>query len=422
MNILVVSSKYPYEYSGSGLRCHNTYLRLQKKYGINYRVLTSSVTENSSCEYEIDDLSVTRISLKPFCSYFFLNYGSNSKLVYLLFRAVGKIFYRLDYIVEAFLTFSYLFRIRKWIDFIHVYGNVNVTGATLTFSKIFGKKILYEVVNFEDHKDYNPLTYYEPFILRLIFGTGFRSNWYVVAISEILEDLCVKHNPKVNIIHRPNPVDELKFHPVSYEIKNNLRHKLSKFEESDIVIVNISKFMPRKNQILIVDALQYLPKKYKLLLIGPLVTEGPFAERDFDYYESIQKLTIDLNLTHRIQIKTGFIDNVEEYFSLSDVFVFPSMDEALGTPMLESLACGIPVVMSRIKGVSDVWIDDGINGFLSDLNPKELARNILLSQNLTKENLSKKSKDILNIASTALIDKKYMTIFEKIMNINGDVF
>ena len=54
MNILVVSSKYPPEYSGSGLRCHNTFIRLKKKFGINYKVLTSSVTENRNCKYEID--------------------------------------------------------------------------------------------------------------------------------------------------------------------------------------------------------------------------------------------------------------------------------------------------------------------------------------------------------------------------------
>jgi len=415
LNILVVSSKYPPEYSGSGLRCHKTYLRLKEKYSINYKVLTSSVTENRSCEYKIDDVNVSRISLKPFHSAYYLNFKSGKKIIDIAFRLAGKLFYRLDYFTEAFLTFIYLVRLRKWYDFIHMYGNVNVTGAVLTFSKIFNKKVLYEVVNFDDHKDYNPLAYYEPFFVRLIFGGGFKKNWKVIVISKILEELCNRHNPGISILHRPNPVDELKFHPVSNQSKIFLRSKLSKFSASDVVIINISKFIPRKNQILIVDALQYLPKKYKLLMIGPLIKEGPLAERDFAYFQSINKLIRKLGLTNRIQVKTGFFDNVEKYFNLSDLFVFPTTDEALGTPMLESLACGVPVVMTKINGVSDVWIDEGINGYLFNLNSKVLSEKILLSQKLKKENLIKKSKEILNIASTYQIDKQYNDIFDEIM-------
>jgi glycosyltransferase involved in cell wall biosynthesis len=415
MNILVVSSKYPPEYSGSGLRCHNTYIRLKEKYSINYKVLTSSVTENRNCKYKIDGVSVNRISLKPFHSAYFLNYKSGKKIIDIPFRLAGKLFYRLDYFTEAFLTFVYLVRLRKWYDFIHVYGNVNVTAAVLTFSKIFNKKVLYEVVNFDDHKDYNPLAYYEPFFVRLIFGAGFKKNWKVIAISKILEELCHRHNPTINIVHRPNPVDELKFHPVSNQVKISLRGELSKFSESDVVIINISKFIPRKNQILIVDALQYLPKKYKLLMIGPLIKDGPLAERDFTYFKSINKLTKRLVLTDRVQIKTGFFDNVEKYFNLSDLFVFPTTDEAFGTPMLESFACAVPVVMAKIKGVSDVWIDDGVNGHLFKLDAKELSEKILLSQKLKKENLNRKSKEILDVASTAVIDKQYKKIFEKLI-------
>ena len=36
MKVLVISSKYQPEYSGSGLRAHNTYIRLKKNYNINY--------------------------------------------------------------------------------------------------------------------------------------------------------------------------------------------------------------------------------------------------------------------------------------------------------------------------------------------------------------------------------------------------
>jgi glycosyltransferase involved in cell wall biosynthesis len=414
INILVVSSKYPPEYSGSGLRCHNTYLRLKKKYAINYKVLSSSVIDNRSSTYEIDGVSVKRISLKPFNSTFFLNYRSSNRLIDVLSKLIGKIFYRLDYFTEASLTFVYLIRLSWWYDLIHIFGNVNVTAATLTFSKIFNKKVVYEVVNFYNNKDYDPLAYYEPLFVKLLFGREFRQHWQVIAISKILEELCQRHNPTANIIHRPNPVNELKFRPVSQQTKISFRNKLSQFAESDILIINIAKFIPLKNQILIVEALQHLPENYKLLLVGPLVEDGPLVERDHDYFQSINKLIEKLVLKDRVQIKTGFFENVEKYFQLSDIFAFPTTNEALGTPMLESLSCAVPVVMTRIKGVSDVWIDDGINGYLSELDAKEFAEKILLSQKLKQEELNQKSKEILDIASTSAIDEQYMQIFNKL--------
>ena len=43
MKVLVISSKYPPEYSGSGLRAHNTYLRLLEKYAVKNSYLSDAV-------------------------------------------------------------------------------------------------------------------------------------------------------------------------------------------------------------------------------------------------------------------------------------------------------------------------------------------------------------------------------------------
>ena len=43
MKVLLVSSKYLPEYSGSGLRAHNLYKRLCRKFDIDYDVLCNSL-------------------------------------------------------------------------------------------------------------------------------------------------------------------------------------------------------------------------------------------------------------------------------------------------------------------------------------------------------------------------------------------
>ena len=64
MKILLVSSKYPPEYSGSGNRIHNTYLRLKKKFGINFTVITSSTIKFTNKKYNHESIDCYRISRK----------------------------------------------------------------------------------------------------------------------------------------------------------------------------------------------------------------------------------------------------------------------------------------------------------------------------------------------------------------------
>ena len=61
MKVLLVSSKYPPEYSGSGLRAHNTHLRLRQKYGIETEVVCSSTEFSSRLNYIKDGLKVSRV-------------------------------------------------------------------------------------------------------------------------------------------------------------------------------------------------------------------------------------------------------------------------------------------------------------------------------------------------------------------------
>ena len=62
MKVLVVSSKYSPEYSGSGYRARNTYLRLLEKYDITFEVVCSSVEFTESKEYRSDEVLVTRVA------------------------------------------------------------------------------------------------------------------------------------------------------------------------------------------------------------------------------------------------------------------------------------------------------------------------------------------------------------------------
>lgn len=407
INVLVVSSKYEPEYAGSAIRARSTYRRLFEKFPLDYEVLASSVTHNHCAVYQVDKHKVTRIAKKPFP--LATDVAAKEKRP----TAAEKLKHGCNYLVELVLTWKYLIFNAGRFDVIHVFGKNWVTAAVVTFAKMAHKPLITELCNEVD----TPY-HYEPPIFRLIFGERFPKDTVIVCISKALENMCRRYGYADNIWLRPNPVDTAKFF-IDPENKAAFRRRYTKFGPDDVVLLCISKFRPSKNQIFLVEVMKNLPGRFKLLLAGPIVEKGPLCKRDRAYLESIQTSIRQSGLGPRVEVQVKFIDSVDEYMKMSDVFLFPTTTEALGTPMLEAFCCGIPVVANRIPDVTDYWIENGKNGFISDLDAGEFAKRAEMAARIDKAVLRQKREEIASLCSAEVIDRKYFDLIKKLARSEG---
>jgi glycosyltransferase involved in cell wall biosynthesis len=83
------------------------------------------------------------------------------------------------------------------------------------------------------------------------------------------------------------------------------------------------------------------------------------------------------------------------YYAAADAYVGPSIEDAFGLPVIEAMACGLPVIASVRAGASEA-IQHGLNGFLlqDPTNPEELAQLIknLFSNQTLRQQLGKSAE------------------------------
>jgi len=387
MKILLVSSKYQPEYSGSGFRAHNTYKRLEKDYPLTFDVLSNSINFQGNRNYTHEDKEVYCIS-SPY------KIPSNKSLIRNILIIVGMLW-------EIFYTWKYIRKNIGQYDLLHTFGNSWSIGLLTLYFSWKKKPIIRELCN----EMPNPL--YPIQIQSMIKKVFQKDNTLVVAISLRLERLARKFGMK-HIWTRPNPIDEKK-----YFVANNkytLRNKLCKFGEDDIVLSLIANYIDRKNQLFALEVLKKLPTQYKLVLAGPLKNEGK------KYYDKVLSKIKLWGLEDRVDITNGFVENFDEYLKMSDVFLFPSKAEGLGTPLLEAQACAIPVVSNDIEGISDMVIKPGKGGYYHDFDVPLWTEAIIKAASIPHEVLLENVDFIRSISAHSIIDKEYFEKIKKLIN------
>ncbi|MGM9904126.1 MAG: glycosyltransferase [Enterococcus sp.] len=175
----------------------------------------------------------------------------------------------------------------------------------------------------------------------------------------------------------------------SYELTNS------------IVLGTIGRIEPVKNHQFLLKIIEKLDKKYKLVIIG----EG---SRKKQLIKEIKKR----GLESRVVIINPKMD-IYKYYSMFDIFMFPSLKEGLGNVGIEAQINGLSVVCST--GVpKDIKISDNIY-FLSTKNTNHWLD--VINANLRKKNIQLDLNLKFNIEETV---EEYEKIYSFMMNESGD--
>ena len=155
------------------------------------------------------------------------------------------------------------------------------------------------------------------------------------------------------IIH--NGVDLQVFRPKD---KNLIREKLG-IDNTKIILLFLAEniHVKRKGLKLLLDAISSLNNKndYALITVG--------KDQSTDYS------MVDEHYHFAITNEKSKLANI---FNAADLFIIPSLQENFPNAVIESLACGTPVVGFNVGGIPEI-IENGKNGFLvKEINAKAL--------------------------------------------------
>jgi glycosyltransferase involved in cell wall biosynthesis len=194
-------------------------------------------------------------------------------------------------------------------------------------------------------------------------ATALRNLWLrdadaFVAMSRVIRDEMREAGvPRERIVLLPHGVDTERFSPATAEEKLALRRDLGLPE--GVLAVYAGRLLRGKGLETLVDAFAAIADQAPGLGV---VMVGSGEGQALSIEDELRGRVAARGLGARV-VFAGRSERVEDYLRSADVFVFPSVFEALGIALVEAAACALPAVASRTGGIVDV-VEDGVSGRL----------------------------------------------------------
>ncbi|HME00408.1 MAG TPA: glycosyltransferase family 1 protein [Terriglobia bacterium] len=147
--------------------------------------------------------------------------------------------------------------------------------------------------------------------------------------------------------------------------KERARERESLVGRGNEMLLSIGAIQTRKNTLNALRALELLPARYRLVLAG---ADGYGAEA---VHEFIRKQRLESRVTLLGYVTTA---RIRQLYQAASIFLFPSLEEGFGLPVLEAMSYGLPVVASGTSSLPEVGGDAAL--YVDPHDPHDIAEKV----------------------------------------------
>ena len=232
-----------------------------------------------------------------------------------------------------------------------------------------------------------------------------------LALKKATKVITVSENTKKDILKmfKVNPEKiEVIYNGVGKEFvkkdKEDVKYLYNKYniDENKKILMYVGNLKPHKNLERLIEAYSKIDclKDTNLLLVG----------KAFANYNILEEKEKSLNIDKEV-IHTGIVTQEElvDLYNLTDLFIFPSLYEGFGIPVLEALACGTQVICSNTSSIPEVGGD--VVDYFDPYNVDEIKN--LIEQKLKNKNNNDTYDEWLKKFNWEEISKKTKEIFKE---------
>ncbi|GAB5409663.1 MAG: hypothetical protein BalsKO_20280 [Balneolaceae bacterium] len=284
------------------------------------------------------------------------NYWGNANKVKNPFATIIK------YLTYIFSIIFFLIKTRKNVDIYFPQGVLFATTISVLFKKIFGKPVISYIHGGDLNKYYK-----KKGIINSILKYSLNNSDYIISNSVDIESKvkAISTNKNLKVISPGVNLKEMFPLPEIDKLKDKYDIPSDK-----IILLLAGNSIKRKGFDIFLEALNQLNFTVRKKIFTVMLTNGPLRT-SYEEFIKVESLDESLRLIDKVPPKV-----LNEYYNISDVFIFPSREEPLGLVGIEAMASGTIVIGSNVGGIKE-FIQDGKTGFIfQSENSDALAKKI----------------------------------------------
>lgn len=240
--------------------------------------------------------------------------------------------------------------------------------------------------------------------------------WVIQVADKIITDS--SSSKKDILAHFPVPEEKVQVIYLAHDPKyqpiqdlSKVQSVLEKYGLNHKYILFTGVLEPKKNLTRLIEAFYLLKtqttdwKELKLILVGG---KGWKCENLSDLIKT-RGLEKDV-------IFTGYVldEDLPYFYNGAELFVFPSIYEGFGLPVLEAMACGVPVITSRSSSLPEIIGEAG--KLVNPYDPLDIARNLeeVLANRTLKQSMIEKGLERSRLFSWQRTAAETLTVYQSV--------